>query len=87
MEHDLCVLHTNGKFSIGFFVGVSILRRNIHTFGNLTDPVAAISNFKIFCCFPSSRLIVDQLSTWDLDTMTFNRKINEHSLVLMKSAC
>ena len=28
--------------------------------------------------FPSSREIVDQLSTWDLETMTLNRQIPEH---------
>ena len=28
--------------------------------------------------FTGSRVIVDQLPTWDLDTMTFNRQISEH---------
>ena len=37
--------------------------------------------------FPSSKLIVDQLSTWDLDTMTFNRKIPQHLSPFMKSYC
>ena len=34
--------------------------------------------------FPGSRVILDQLSTWDLDTMTLNRKIPEHSSSFIK---
>ena len=35
--------------------------------------------------FIDSRVIVDQLSTWDLDTMTLNIQIPQHSLPLIKS--
>ena len=37
--------------------------------------------------FIDSRVIVDQLSTWDLDTMTLNLQIPQHSLPLIKSDC
>ena len=35
--------------------------------------------------FPSSRFIVDQLYTWDLDMMTLNRQISEDSLTFKNS--
>ena len=47
---------------------------------------AMISGIKVVS-FPSSRVIVDQLPTWDLDTTTLNRQISEHSLPFINSDC
>ena len=37
--------------------------------------------------FPISKVILDQLSYWDLDTKTLNRQNHEDSLPLTKSYC
>ena len=48
-------------------------------------PNGAVRSGILVVSFPISRVIVDRLPTWDLDMITLNRQISQHSLPLIKS--